>query len=91
MSEKMTKTLNKEINDIKKEWGEDKCEIWMRSHHKQGVIYAWKVLIKDAPINCFAVMIDGTIHRGRHDMLVGLFSGPADVAIGAKKKYFDKY
>jgi hypothetical protein len=66
-------SLDKETDKIKKEWGENKVEIWMRSHFKAGVIYAWKVLIKDAPIHCFAVMNDGKIIYDRHENLVGLF------------------
>lgn len=89
--DKMTKSLNRVIGEIEQEWGKDKVEIWMRAHHKTGVIFAWRVLIKDAPVNCFAVMDTGEVHRGRHDALIGLFSGPGDVAIGAKKKYHDKY
>jgi hypothetical protein len=89
--DEMTKSLNHVIDEIQKEWGADKVLIWMRSHHRTGCIYAWRVLIKDSPINCFAVMSNGEVHRGRHDNLVGLFSGPGDVAIGAKKKFHNKY
>lgn len=62
-----------------------------RGFYPRGAIFTWQLNEKDAPVNCFAVLIDGSIKHGRHEELIGLFAGSADIAIGAKKRYHDKY
>lgn len=89
----LSKSLCRKLEQIRSDLGgKENVVDWMRSLHPNGAIWAWKPAFGKDPITTsFAVMSDGKIIEDRHENLVGLFSGPGDVAIGAKKKFHDKY
>jgi hypothetical protein len=68
----LVKAYNEFIADLYQSHGHT-LKVWMRSHHRTGMIYAYQVGEKDQPIHCFAVFSDGKVVHDRHENLVGLF------------------
>ena len=87
---KMTDSYNEFIAELYQAYGNE-VEIWMRAFHRTGVICCFRVGGKEFPVECFAITLDGRVTRGRHEELISMFQGNDGVAIGAKKKYHDKY
>jgi hypothetical protein len=54
---------------------DSQAEIWMRSLHENGAIWAFKGSDKDSPVFTFAILTDGTLHSDRHENLIHLFLG----------------